>query len=271
MTTYNPRNIDYLGHLARESALFGHALDGAASDASVPTCPEWDADDLLWHLGEVQWFWGTVIREGVDGQGAGELAQPRPETRAALMDFYLTASTDLGRALASARPEHPAWTWSDDKTVGFIIRRQAHEALIHRIDAELTAGQRRSLMDPLLSADGVDEALRIMYGGHLPAWGRFAPDEARTVRVQATDTGDSWFVALGRVSGTDPDDSKSYDQAGIQVADADTGDQAAATVRGPADDLDCWLWHRPADALLERSGDPDVLAAFDALIASGID
>ena len=26
MTTYNPRKIDYLGHLARESALFGHAL-----------------------------------------------------------------------------------------------------------------------------------------------------------------------------------------------------------------------------------------------------
>jgi uncharacterized protein (TIGR03083 family) len=271
MTPYNPRNIDYLGHLARESALFGHALDGAASDASVPTCPEWDADDLLWHLGEVQWFWGTVIREGVDGEGARELAQPRPETRAALMDFYLTASTDLGQALASARPEHPAWTWSDDKTVGFIIRRQAHEALIHRIDAELTAGQRRSLMDPLLSADGVDESLRIMYGGHLPAWGRFAQDEACTVRVQATDTGDSWFVALGRFSGTDPDDSKSYHQAGIKVADTDTDHQAAATVRGPADDLDCWLWHRPTDALLERSGDPDVLAAFDALIASGID
>ncbi len=37
VTTYNPRNIDYLGHLARESALFGHALDGAAGDARVPT------------------------------------------------------------------------------------------------------------------------------------------------------------------------------------------------------------------------------------------
>lgn len=271
MTTYNPRNIDYLGHLARESALFGHAVDGAASDARVPTCPDWDADDLLWHLGEVQRFWATVVRRGVDAEGAGALAQPRPETRAALMDFYLTASTDLGKALASASPESPAWTWSDDKTVGFIIRRQAHEALIHRIDAQLTAGQRRSVMDPLLSADGVDEALRIMYGGDLPAWGTFAPHERRTVRVQASDTGDSWFVTLGRFSGTDPDDEKSYDQESIHVARIDPGGQAAATVRSKADDMDCWLWRRPTEASPERSGDSDVLSAFDALIASGID
>jgi len=271
VTTYNPRNIDYLGHLARESAMFGHALDGAASDARVPTCPDWDADDLLWHLGEVQWFWGTVVREGVDAEGAGAVAQPRPKPRAALMDFYLTASTDLGKALTSANPESHAWTWSDDKTVGFIIRRQAHEALIHRVDAELTAGQRRSLMDPQLSADGVDEALRIMYGGDLPAWGTFAPDGSRTVRVQATDTGDSWFVTLGRFSGTDPDDNKSYDQQAVQVARIDPGGQAAATVRGTAADLDCWLWHRPGDAPPARSGDSDVLAAFDALLARGID
>jgi uncharacterized protein (TIGR03083 family) len=270
VTTYNQRHIDYLGHLARESALFGHALDGAASEARVPTCPDWDADDLLWHLGEVQWFWGTIVREGVDAEGTRALAQPRPDTRAALMDFYLTASSDLGKALASASPESPAWTWSDDKTVGFIIRRQAHEAMIHRIDAELTAGQRRSLMDPLLSADGVDEALRIMYGGDLPAWGTFAPDEPRTVRLQATDTGESWFVTLGRFSGTDPDDNKSYDQQGIHVARVDPGGQASATVRGAAADLDCRLWQRPTDAPPERSGDSEVLAGFDALTASGI-
>src|SRR5260221_11812054 len=169
VTTYNPRNIDYLGHLARESAMFGHALDGAASDARVPTCPDWDADDLLWHLGEVQWFWGTVVREGVDAEGAGAVAQPRPKTRAALMDFYLTASTDLGKALTSASPESHPWTWSDDKTLGFIIRRQAHEALIHRLDPELTAGQRRPLMDPQLTPATAARSFRTIAAGRRPA------------------------------------------------------------------------------------------------------
>lgn len=271
MTTRNPRNLDYLGHLARESALFGHAMNMTAADARVPSCPDWTADDLLWHLGEVQWFWGTIVREGVDGEGARALAHARPQGRAALMDFYLRSSGELGAALASAAPETPAWTWSDDKTVGFIIRRQAHEALIHRVDAELTAGHRRSHMDPGLSADGADEALRLMYGGDLPEWGTFTPGDSRTLRIEATDTGDSWFIAIGQFSGTDPDDQKSYDRPGIQVPGTDPGGQAAATVRGTADDLDCWLWHRPPDTPLERSGDFGVLGDFDAVIAGGVE
>ncbi len=271
MTTYNPRRIDYLGHLARESALFAHAIDATAAGTQVPSCPDWTADDLLWHLGEVQWFWGTIVGQGVDVEGAQAQAQARPEGRAALMDFYLAASGELGTVLAAAPPETPAWTWSDDKTAGFIIRRQAHEALIHRVDAELTAGQRRSHMDPVLSADGVDEVLRIMYGGDLPEWGTLTSGDARTLRIEATDTGDSWFVTLGQFSGTDPDDQKSYDQPGIQVAGTDPGTPAAATVRGTADDLDCWLWNRPPDTPLERSGDVRVLGDFDAVIAGGVE
>jgi uncharacterized protein (TIGR03083 family) len=270
VTTYNPRNIDYLGHLARESALFGHALDGAAAGARVPTCPDWNADDLLWHLAEVQWFWGTIVREGVDADASEALKPARPDTRPALMAFYLTASGDLGKALGGASPQTPAWTWSDDRTVGFIIRRQAHEALIHRVDAELTAGQRRSLMDPVLSADGVDEVLRIMYGGDPPTWGSFTADAASTLRIQAIDTSDSWHVTLGQFKGTDPDNGTSYDQVGIAVAGADAGEDVAATVRGTAGDLDCLLWQRPIDMPLERSGEGEVLARFDQLIAEGI-
>ena len=31
----------------------------------MPSCPDWNADDLLWHLAEVQWFWATIVRERV--------------------------------------------------------------------------------------------------------------------------------------------------------------------------------------------------------------
>jgi uncharacterized protein (TIGR03083 family) len=271
VTMSNLRTLDYLGHLARESALFGHAIDGAAQDAPVPPCPDWSADDLLWHLGEVQWFWGTIVRERTDAAGAEAAKPARPEGRAALMDFYLSASSALGAALAAAKPGDPAWTWSDDKTVGFVIRRQAHEALIHRVDAELTAGQPRSVIDPALAADGVDEVLRIMYGGDVPAWGSFAPDGNGLVRIHATDTGTVWLAELGRFTGTDPDDSKTYDEPGIRVTGPGQGtDSAAATISGTADDLDCWLWHRPTQAALDRSGDTAALAGLDALLADGI-
>ncbi|WP_298758133.1 maleylpyruvate isomerase N-terminal domain-containing protein, partial [uncultured Nocardioides sp.] len=51
----------YSAHLRRESTRFRDVLALTPSQARVPTCPDWDADDLLWHLAEVQWFWGGVV------------------------------------------------------------------------------------------------------------------------------------------------------------------------------------------------------------------
>jgi len=262
-------DLDYLDHLARESARFASVLETAPSGARVPTCPDWNADDLLWHLGEVQWFWGTIVRDAVDADAAEKMKPPRPANRPGLEEFYRSASRELSAALSNTPAETPAWTWADDQTVGFIRRRQAHEALIHRLDAELTAGS-RSEMDARLSADGVDEAIRIMYGGDLPPWGTFTPDGTRTARVQATDTGDSWLLTFGRFTGTDPSDQRTYDEAGIHAAAKDEGGAAAATISGSAADLDCWLWGRPTLAPLDRSGESAVLGDVDAIIAQGI-
>jgi uncharacterized protein (TIGR03083 family) len=260
-------DLDYLAHLARESARFGEAMRETPSHVPVPTCPDWNADDLLWHLGEVQWFWGTIVREKVTGSQAEQLKPLRPADRAGLLNFFEHASHELADALAAATPESHAWTWSEDQTVGFIRRRQAHEALIHRVDAELTAGE-RTPMDADLSADGVDEALRIMYGGS-PSWGVFTPDPGKSLTLQATDTGGSWLVMLGRFTGTDPDDHTSYDEPDIHTAD-DSHEQSAAAFGGTAADLDCWLWHRPNIQPIGRSGDRDVLDSFQSIIAPGI-
>ena len=261
-------NLDYVAALTRESARFAEAIRGAAPDVAVPTCPGWNADDLLWHLAEVQWFWAAVVREDVTGEQARELKPPRPPDRATLLAFFAGASRELEEILAATPPESAAWTWSDDQSVAFIRRRQAHEALIHRVDAELTAGGRTPL-DPSLSADGVDEALRVIYGG-VPDWGAFAPDEAGlAVRLRADDTGDSWLVVLGRFTGTDPGGA-TYDEPDIHAADSDPGTEAAAEVTGAAADLDCWLWHRPPIGPVEQSGDRDVLSRFESAIAPGV-
>jgi uncharacterized protein (TIGR03083 family) len=264
-----PSDLDFVVHVTRESARFAGAIREAAPDAPVPTCPGWNADDLLWHLAEVQWFWGTVVREKMTGDQAEALKPPRPPDRAGLDQFYESASRELSQALAANPPGTAAWTWSDDDhTVGFIRRRQAHEALIHRIDAELTAG-RRTPLDPALSADGIDEALRVMYGG-LPGWAMFSPDAGQTLRLRATDTGDSWFLTLGRFTGTDPDDGTAYDEPDARAADHDPGTTAAAEIAGSAADLDCWLWHRPPAGTVEQSGDREVLDGYAAAIAPGI-
>jgi uncharacterized protein (TIGR03083 family) len=260
--------LDFLDHLTRESARFAAAINDTPPAARVPSCPDWDADDLLWHLAQVQWFWATIVRERVSREQAEALKPPRPGDRAGLAAFYDRASHGLADILAATSPDTAAWTWSQDQTVGFIRRRQAHEALIHRVDAELAAG-RRTPMDPRLSADGVDEALRIMYGS-VPSWAAFTPDTGRTLRLRASNTGDTWLVTVGRFTGTDPGDGTVYDEPDIHTAGSDPGDPAAAEVRGTAADLDCWLWHRQPLTPVTSSGDPAVLGQFEAAIAPGI-
>jgi len=262
--------LDYLGFVASESARFAEALREAAPDAPVPSCPDWTADDLLWHLTEVQWFWGTIVRKQLTEAAQVEALEigVRPIDHRAMFAFYARVSQDLSELLASTTPETPVWTWADDHSVGFIRRRQAHEALIHRVDAELAAGN-RTAMDADLSSDGVDEVLRVMFGG-VPPWGEFTPTPEHTVRFRTTDTEQTWLVTLGRFVGVDPDSGTDVDEADIRVAAVDDGRPAAAVVSAAAADLDCWLWSRPAVGPVDRDGDAKVLTRFDATIAQGI-
>jgi hypothetical protein len=108
-----------------------------------------------------------------------------------------------------------------------------------------------------------------MYGW-LPEWGRFTPDPGGTVRLRATDTGDSWLVTPGRFTGTDPDDGTSYEEAAVSAAGSDSGAAAAAEISGTAADLDCWLWHRAPVGAVQRSGDPGAIGGFDTAIGPGI-
>jgi uncharacterized protein (TIGR03083 family) len=258
----------YLEHIAHDSARFLAAVLAAPSDAPVPSCPDWSADDLLWHLGEVQWFWSELVRTRPAGPDA--YTEPeRPSDRDGLAAFYRTASAALQGRLPGTPPDAMVWTWSpQDHTARFIRRRQAHEALIHRVDAELAAGERTPL-DPVLAADGVDEALRIMYGG-VPPWGTFTPDgEGAAVRLTATDVGRSWLTALGVWSGTSPNTGKSYADAPVFEIVPDDG-RPVASISGAAGDLDCLLWNRAPLGEVARAGDGRSLALFDAVIAEGI-
>ncbi|MPZ60438.1 MAG: maleylpyruvate isomerase family mycothiol-dependent enzyme [Propionibacteriales bacterium] len=206
-----PVRPDYLEHLDRESRRFGAVLADADPALAVPTCPDWNAADLLWHLTEVQWFWATIAVERLTEPEPTERTKPaRPGNRAALLALFETARRRLADALRETPDETRVWTWAADKTVGFIRRRQA---LIHRVDAELTAGNAVTPMDPALSADGVDEPM---------------------LDVVAT-----------------------------------SGD-ADAVVRGPAADLDRWMWFRADGSGLQMSGDPAVLDRLAETVAPGV-
>lgn len=244
-------HADYLRHLRVESRRFRDVLAACDPAARVPGCPEWDAADLLWHLAGVQHFWATTIRTRPASPVEDDSELPRPDSYDAMLEAFDEHSAALVSELERADPTEPAWSWSQEQTVGFTFRRQAHEALVHRIDAEQAAGTTTPL-DPTLAADGVLEVLDVMFGG-APPWGEFHP-LPQHVRVDCTDTGDRTWVQLGRFVGTDPRDDKSYDDPDLRVV-PDPGAEPEAVVEARAGALDAWLWRRADDSEITVHGD----------------
>jgi uncharacterized protein (TIGR03083 family) len=259
----------YLDHIRAESARFRAVLAGCDPEARVPACPDWDAADLLWHLTTVQAFWAGVVTTRPAPVTEDDVDRlDRPESYDGLLAAFDEHSASMIAALESADPTDEAWHWSSDHTVGASYRRQAHEALIHRLDAEEAAGQVTGL-DPTLAADGVLEALTVMYGG-CPPWGTITPSE-RVVAIRLADTGDDLRVALARFTGTDPDDGTSHDEPDIALLDGATGAEPLATVTGTAADLDAWLWHRGVGRVdLTLEGDEAALAELRGILSQPI-
>jgi uncharacterized protein (TIGR03083 family) len=235
----------------------------------VPSCPEWTAADLLWHLAEVQMFWGEIVRHRLADPEPAEQAKPeRPDDHADLHAMAVAAADDLYDVLAATPVDTPVWTWADDHSVGFVRRRQAHEALVHRLDAELTVGAVTGF-DPALATDGVDEALRHFLGG-VPPWGTFIAD-GTTGLVRSTDTGAAWALRLGRFRGTSPNSGTTYDEDTFEVDDASPGAAAAFVVAGSARDLDAWLWGRPTIGEVVVTGEGSASARLNAIVAKGVE
>ncbi|MFI2103903.1 maleylpyruvate isomerase family mycothiol-dependent enzyme [Isoptericola sp. NPDC019693] len=261
--------MDALASLARDSALLVTAVEAAPTGAEVPACPGWTAADLAHHVALVQSFWASVVgREPGSGRPGGDVVPlERPADDALLAGLLRDATARLVTALAGRDPLEPCWSWHPEgRSVGWVTRRQQHEALVHRVDAERTAGQGVTPLDPDIAADGVDEVLDVLLGGH-PAWTTFAPDGG-TVAVVVDAPGEAphrWDVGLGRVRGTGPGSGRYYDVPGGLLVD--DGGEPDAVVAGAAADLDLWLWGRSGRQELRVTG---ATGAADALRAAAV-
>lgn len=129
------------------SNLLADLLESNDPGVPVATCGDRNVADLVWRLMEVRVFWGHIIGERPCGPES--YAQP---TR--LQDSELAAgpggSPDrLVELLMRADSAGKVWSWSDDHTVGFSIRRQIHESLVHCIDGCAASGDDPSC-DPVM-------------------------------------------------------------------------------------------------------------------------
>jgi len=224
---------EYVKRLRAEGERLAEAAGWAGLEAPVPTCPGWCIADLLTHVGGVHRWAAAQVRSG----------QPEPLAAAfpeQTLDGYRESLRDLLDALTAAAPDVTCWAFLPAPSpLAFWARRQAHEAAVHRVDAE-SASDSVTGVPAGFAVDGIDE---LLFGFFSRPGGRLVADPPRSMALRATDTDAAWTVHLepaGRrfIRGAEPAD---------------------LTVTGPAGDLYLLLWNRRDATGLAVDGDPGVL------------
>ena len=236
-------NEQYLQHLERDSDALADAAAAAGPEMAVPSCPGWTVEDLLRHCASGDRWARTIVETGSREHAATELPPDAP-TGAALVGYFREGAQALHDTLAAADPDASVWTFSPaDRTARFWYRRRAQETGIHRVDAQLAAGEAPRPAEPELAVDGIDEFLTVF----LPRLAdKFGEVGDATVHVHCTDVEGEWLVAR-------------RDGETTVTAEHAKGDVAA---RGSASDLLLFLWGRVPVDVLEVFGDADLLARF---------
>jgi uncharacterized protein (TIGR03083 family) len=235
----------YLECLAADYARL-RTLAAVDPTADVPSCPGWSVADLVHHVGAVYLHKTLAIREGAEPE-----PWPPPELAGEPPTALLERAHDalLGE-LTTRRPEDRAGSWyTPDQTVGFWIRRMAHETVIHRMDAELGTRRPVTPVPADLAIDGIDELLKVFVAFGVLEWGEYFTDvlsgPADLTYVVRTD-GAAWRVHTGpgRFTVEDAGAGASVDDADVLVSGSptavlrwvwnrDAGDGQAVTVDGP--------------------------------------
>lgn len=235
--------MDFLHEIRRESDRFYALARTADHGRRVPSCPDWTIADLVWHLGEVHWFWATDIElRSTEPASIEAMAPARPDTIAEVIAFGQEQADRMIRLLDETPDDIQVWTWAMDSSahnVGFIRRHQVQEAAVHRWDLEMAATGAAAPLDAAAAADGIDEVLAFT----LP-WAVHADKPlADTVHLHCTDTTGEWFVhADGRV---EPIHAK-----------------GAVAIRGTASELLLGLYKRVPLEALDVIGDEALAADF---------
>ncbi|MEU9885243.1 maleylpyruvate isomerase N-terminal domain-containing protein [Sphaerisporangium sp. NPDC051011] len=245
-----------LGCFEDDFALLRDAVAAADPPARVPSCPDWSAADLADHVAKVYLHKAESIRLG---------AFPEEWPPGVLDDDPVTSLAKTHAVLigqfSAHSPEDRAATWHEpDQTVGFWIRRMAQETVIHRVDAELTAGRPVSPIPDDLALDGIDEVLKLFLGYGSTRWlddfGTLL-DEPDERPLSVATSHHAWTLKAVPGEGALP--------GRVHVEDAKTGFDGDALVSGDAGPLLLWLWNRGDDASVRLSGDPALLKQFHAL------
>ncbi|NND84784.1 MAG: maleylpyruvate isomerase family mycothiol-dependent enzyme [Acidimicrobiia bacterium] len=237
--------IDFATIVEHETAAMADLLESLSPEIMVPTCPGWSVADLGAHLTAVQ----SVFAEAVESRATEPVdVEPARPADGEIPPALRAAGRRLVAALRSAPEGAETMTWAGLQPVSWSARRQAHEVLIHHVDAKRAAGLDAAI-DRELAAAGIDE-LAEWHHGPAPEWATWTP--SRAVLVEQSDGDRAWRIERGHLSGTSPNTGASYDLTTVCFVEPGPTE---AVVRAGASDLDLWLWRRLPFGAVEVDGD----------------
>ncbi|PTR30174.1 uncharacterized protein (TIGR03083 family) [Rhodococcus sp. OK519] len=237
-------------HLLSALRTQGRLLAGTPVEAlaeRVPAVPGWTVEHVLRHTGKVH-LWVAAALRAEPGTPLAEIHRdgdmPRgPECVAAYRAALDAVLAEFDRHGA----DHPVPTMVGPGTVGWWIRRQAHEVSIHRVDVSdaisAAGGPDVPALEAGAAADGVDEWAHVFLG-RLASAGKLPESlDGRTIHLHGTDAAAAeWHLAF------EPG-------AVVVTREHRKGDVA---LRGPAQDLLLAMWRRRPLAGLDTVGDHSV-------------
>ncbi len=229
----------FLTALRRDGEIFRDSAASVSMDTAVPSCPGWNVSDLIWHLSEVHYFWGSIVRQRATSWEQVERVEQVPD--AELLATYDATFASLVDVLSTTDSATEVWSWSAQHDVAFVIRRMAQETAVHRWDADQAAGHPVDI-EPLLASDGIDEFLEHF----LPNVADGAAPVGGSVHVHCGDTAGEWTI---RPTADGYDVTREHAK----------GDCA---LRGDASSLLLALWRRVGPQAIDIVGDTAVAARF---------
>ncbi|GAA2675160.1 MULTISPECIES: maleylpyruvate isomerase family mycothiol-dependent enzyme [Actinosynnema] len=226
----------------RETALLAVAARGRP-ELQVPACPGLNLGETARHVGSTQ----RMVLARVDGSSQWQ-HEPTPDQD--LPTYLLQGLTPLLEALRASDPAEPCDTWSPPRRdIAFWARRLAHEATVHRMDAQAAAGIDLDPVADDLALDGIDEVLSLWLGHRLDVLGvRGTREGSVLLRAGAH----AWLARTGP------------DPATYHLARP--GERGDGVVTGTPTALYRWLWGRVPDREVAPRGDRDAIAQLWALL-----
>jgi uncharacterized protein (TIGR03083 family) len=193
--------VDYAAAFLAENRVFSELFQDADNTTPVPTCPDWNLDQLFRHVGRGDRWAAQIVRDRLDHAldfRSVEAGKPPPD-RADAISWLHGGAQRLLDAVEFSGVETPVWTFLGTRPANWWIRRRLHETAVHRADAAIAVGTDFALA-PDVAADGITEFLeRIAIqagrgGAALPL------DDGYTLHLHATDPGlgeaGEWTVNL---------------------------------------------------------------------------